>query len=171
MEGVAKVDRQESDGPAWGRIGLLAGGDIILLLAFAAIGRMSHGMAVVDWDVLRTADPFIAGWLLGAYLLGGYGPEGQGVNGLSSAMFSAAKSWAVGIPLALVIRGLTTGHVPAQPFIVVSLASTLVLLVGWRATVTVVFPNDKESRKRRAGDRKGSVFELFQLLTSLVRRW
>lgn len=43
------------------RVAFLVGGDIIVLLAFAAIGRLSHGMSVVDWDALRTADPFIAG--------------------------------------------------------------------------------------------------------------
>lgn len=171
VEGVAKVDRKESSGPATGRIALLAGGDILALLVFAAIGRMSHGMSVLDWESFRTADPFIAGWLLGAYLVGGYGPAGQGVDGLSSAVFAAVKSWAVGIPVGLVIRGVTTGHVPAPPFVVVSMASTLVLLVGWRAAITAVFPNDKQSNKKRDGDRKGGAFELIQLLTSLVKRW
>jgi hypothetical protein len=28
---------------------------------FAAVGRLSHGMSVLDFDALRTADPFIAG--------------------------------------------------------------------------------------------------------------
>ena len=41
------------------------------------------------------------GWLLGAYLLGGYGPEGQGVNGFSKAMTATLKSWAVGIPVSI----------------------------------------------------------------------
>ncbi|KAI5057330.1 hypothetical protein GOP47_0027345 [Adiantum capillus-veneris] len=173
VEGVAKVDHgvPSSDSPAWGRVAFLAGGDVLVLFAFAAIGRLSHGMSVVDWDALRTADPFIAGWLLGAYLLGGYGPDGQGVNGFGSAVLAAVKSWAVGIPLALVIRGVTSGHVPPQPFIIVSMASTLILLVGWRATATVVFPNEKSAKNKLTGNKKGSVFELFQLLSSLVRRW
>lgn len=173
VEGVAKVDRSVpgSDNPAWGRIAFLAGGDVIVLLAFAAIGRLSHGMSVADWDALRTADPFIAGWLLGAYLLGGYGPDGQGANGFGKAVLAALKSWAVGIPLALVIRGVTSGHVPPQPFIVVSMASTLVLLVGWRAAANGIIPNEKSAKNKLAGNKKGSVFELFQLLSSLVRRW
>ncbi|MCO5584186.1 hypothetical protein L7F22_038109 [Adiantum nelumboides] len=173
VEGVAKVDRSvpSPDNPAWGRIAFLAGGDVLVLFAFAAIGRLSHGMSVVDWDALRTADPFIAGWLLGAYLLGGYGPDGQGVNGFGSAVLAAVKSWAVGIPLALVIRSLTSGHVPPYPFIIVSMASTLILLVGWRATANVVFPNEKFAEDKLSGNKKGSVFELFQLLSSLVRRW
>ncbi|MCO5597629.1 hypothetical protein L7F22_051710 [Adiantum nelumboides] len=173
VEGVAKVDRSvpSPDNPAWGHIAFLAGGDVLVLFAFAALGRLSHGMSVMDWDALQTADPFIAGWLLGAYLLGGYGPDGQGVNGFGSAVLAAVKSWAVGIPLALVIRSLTSGHVPSHPFIIVSMASTLILLVGWRATANVVFPNEKFAKDKLTGNKKGSVFELFQLLSSLVRRW
>lgn len=40
---------------------LLAGGDVLALLLFSAIGRFSHGFSVVDIETLRTADPFIAG--------------------------------------------------------------------------------------------------------------
>jgi hypothetical protein len=40
-----------------------------------------------------------AGWLLGSYFLGGFGPEGQGLNGVPSAALAAIKSWAVGIPV------------------------------------------------------------------------
>lgn len=43
------------------RIALLAGGDVLALLLFAAIGRFSHGFPVFDIETLRTADPFIAG--------------------------------------------------------------------------------------------------------------
>ncbi|KAL2632517.1 hypothetical protein R1flu_003996 [Riccia fluitans] len=172
LEGVIQVDRDSSDGPqpTWGRIYLLAGGDILFLLLFAAIGRMSHGLSGFDWDALRTADPFIAGWLLGSYFIGGYGPEGQGLKGLKVALLAAVKSWAVGIPLSLVIRGFTTGHVPPQPFIIVSLASTFVLQVGWRTAFTALFPNDEKAFQKKKGDRKGNPLEFFELLTSLVRR-
>lgn len=43
------------------RVGLLAGGDVVALLVFAAIGRFSHGFPVFDLETLRTADPFVAG--------------------------------------------------------------------------------------------------------------
>lgn len=43
------------------RVALLAGGDVLALLLFSAIGRFSHGFSVVDVETLRTADPFIAG--------------------------------------------------------------------------------------------------------------
>ncbi|KAH9539707.1 hypothetical protein CY35_15G071400 [Sphagnum magellanicum] len=172
VEGVAKVDREgPSARPSWGRVGLLAGGDVVALLSFAVIGRFSHGITTLDWDVVRTADPFIAGWLLGSYFLGGFGPEGQGLNGVPSAALAAIKSWAVGIPLGLVVRGLATGHVPPQPFILVSLGSLFFLMVGWRTVFTLVFPNDDNSLQKRTGNRQGGVFEFFELLTSLVRRW
>lgn len=46
------------------RVALLAGGDVLALLLFAAIGRFSHGFSVFDAETLRTADPFIAGSLI-----------------------------------------------------------------------------------------------------------
>ena len=48
---------------------LLAGGDVLALLIFSAIGRFSHGFSVFDTDTLRTADPFIAGMCLFLSLL------------------------------------------------------------------------------------------------------
>ncbi|KAL0322975.1 UNVERIFIED_CONTAM: hypothetical protein Sangu_1916800 [Sesamum angustifolium] len=45
---------------------------------FSAIGRFSHGFPVFDLETLKTADPFIAGWFLSAYFLGGYGEDGRG---------------------------------------------------------------------------------------------
>lgn len=42
-----------------------------------------------------------AGWLLGSFFLGGYGPDGQGMNGVSGAATAAIKSWAVGVPVRL----------------------------------------------------------------------
>ncbi len=39
----------------------IAGGDVAALLAFAAVGRASHGWDVVDFETLATAGPFIAG--------------------------------------------------------------------------------------------------------------
>lgn len=43
------------------RVGFLAGGDVLALLLFSAIGRFSHGFPVLDFETLKTADPFVAG--------------------------------------------------------------------------------------------------------------
>ncbi|KAL4284383.1 hypothetical protein GQ457_16G015630 [Hibiscus cannabinus] len=69
------------------------------LLLFSAIGRYNHGLSIFVRDTLRTTDPFMAGWFLSAYFLGGYSEDGRGANGLSKAVLAAAKSWGLGIPI------------------------------------------------------------------------
>lgn len=43
---------------------LLAGGEVLCLLMFSAIGTSSHGFPVLDFKTFRTADPLIAGLFL-----------------------------------------------------------------------------------------------------------
>ncbi|KAI3957103.1 hypothetical protein MKX01_004394 [Papaver californicum] len=171
LEGVIQFDKPSSSLQInkWGRIALLSGGDVLALLIFSAIGRFSHGFPVFDIETLRTADPFIAGWFLSAYFLGGYGEDGRGMNGFSKAITAATKSWAVGIPLGIAIRSTAAGHIPKVSFMLVTMASTAVFLIGWRALLLKILPNDK--MKKDDTYRSGSAFELFELLTSLVRRW
>ncbi|KAL3732983.1 hypothetical protein ACJRO7_022498 [Eucalyptus globulus] len=171
LEGVIQFEKPSSASrlKKWGRVALLAGGDVVALLLFAAIGRFSHGFPVFDLETLRTADPFIAGWFLGAYFLGGYAEDGRGENGLSKAVLSTSKSWAFGIPLGIAIRAVLSSHIPPYNFILVTMGSTAVLLIGWRTLLCSVLPN--EESKKSDVYRRGSPFELFELLTSLVRRW
>ncbi|XP_054797728.1 uncharacterized protein LOC129302875 [Prosopis cineraria] len=172
LEGVIQFEKPSN--PArfqkWGRVALFAGGDVMALILFAAIGRLSHGLSTFDVETLKTADPFIAGWFLSAYFLGGYGEDGRGMNGLSKGVIASAKSWALGIPIGIVIRAATTGHFPNYGFILVSMGSTAVLLTTFRALLYAIFPA-KNSKRRDDVYRHGSPFELFELLTSLVRRW
>lgn len=174
LEGVIQIEKPgdaaaESKLVSYAKLGLLAGGDVFCLLLFSAIGRFSHGLPVLDAETFKTADPFIAGWLLSAYLLGGFGDDAKGRNGVGSAVITAAKSWAVGIPLGLAIRAVTSGHLPPTPFILVTMGSTGVLLTAWRALVSQLFSN--QQKQQDDVYRRGSPFELFELLTSLVRRW
>nr|GMD94663.1 uncharacterized protein LOC109153188 isoform X1 [Ipomoea batatas] len=151
------------------KVALLAGGDVAALLLFSAVGRFSHGFPVFESETFRTADPFIAGWFLSAYFLGGYGEDGRGTNGLFKAFIAATKSWALGIPLGLAIRAATVGHVPPVNFVTVTMGSTAVLLIGWRTLLFSILPDDR--KKKNDVYKRGSPFELFELLTSLVRRW
>ncbi|KAK2660085.1 hypothetical protein Ddye_006618 [Dipteronia dyeriana] len=171
LEGVIQFEKPDFSSRInkWGRVALLSGGDVLALFLFSAIGRFNHGFSVFDIETLRTADPFIAGWFLSAYFLGGYAEDGRGMNGLSKAVIAAAKSWALGIPLGLVIRAVTSGHIPPYAFILVTMGSTAVLLIGWRALLFSFLPGDKI--KKNDVYRRGNPFELFELLTSLVRRW
>ncbi|KAB1203949.1 hypothetical protein CJ030_MR8G001943 [Morella rubra] len=168
LEGVIQFEKPASCSSRlnkWGRVALLAGGDVLALLLFAAIGRFSHGFRAFDTETLRTADPFIAGWFLGAYFLGGYAEDGRGMNGLSKAVIAAAKSWALGIPLGLVVRAATSGHFPPYNFVIVTMGSTAVLLIGWRALLHNILPNDKS--KKNDVYRRGNPFELFEVWKSL----
>ncbi|CAN6929875.1 unnamed protein product [Brassica oleracea var. botrytis] len=162
LEGVIQFDKPKADASIkkWGRVALLAGGDVLALLIFSAIGRFSHGFPVFSSDTLHTADPFIAGWFLSAYFLGGYAEEGRGMKGQSKAVVAAAKSWALGVPLGVIIRSTSSGHIPSYSFILVTMGSTAVLLIGWRALLFSVLPS--ESKKKDDTYRKGSAFELFE---------
>ncbi|XP_051150019.1 uncharacterized protein LOC127264502 [Andrographis paniculata] len=171
LEGVIRYEKPDSGSllAKWGLLAVLVSGDVASLLLFSAIGRFSHGLSIFDLETFKTADPFIAGWFLSAYFLGGYREDGKGKNGLRSAVIAAAKSWSLGIPLGIMIRAITIGHIPPTNFILVTMGSTGVLLVGWRALLFSIFP----SNKNKGNDvyKRGSPFELFELLTSLVRRW
>ncbi|KAL7175710.1 hypothetical protein ACSBR2_029322 [Camellia fascicularis] len=172
LEGVIQFEKPNSSSlfNKWGPVALLAGGDVLALLLFSAIGRFSHGFSVFDTETLRTADPFIAGWFLSAYFLGGYGEDGRGMNGWSKAVIAAAKSWSLGIPVGLIVRATAVGRIPQPNFILVTMGSTAVLLIGWRALLFSIFLKDDKSKKSDIY-RRGSPFEFFELLTSLVRRW
>ncbi|KAL8494613.1 hypothetical protein ACS0TY_025449 [Phlomoides rotata] len=171
LEGVIQFEKPNSSAllAKWGLVALLAGGDVAALLLFAAIGRFSHGLSVYDFETFKTADPFIAGWFLSAYFLGGFSDEGKGKKGLWSAVAAATKSWSLGIPLGIIIRAITIGHAPPTNFVLVTMGSTAFLLVGWRALLFTIFPTDKG--KKNDVYKRGSPFELFELLSSLVRRW
>ncbi|KAL4181714.1 hypothetical protein AMTRI_Chr12g238810 [Amborella trichopoda] len=133
LEGVIQFEKSGYSLSSWARVAFLAGGDVLCLLVFAAIGRFNHGFPVFDIETFHIADPFIAG------------------------------------TLGLVIRAATSGHIPPLPFILVSMGSTAVLLIGWRAMLNALVPFDLN--KKNEVYRRGNPFELFELLTSLVRRW
>ncbi|GAQ80398.1 hypothetical protein KFL_000530250 [Klebsormidium nitens] len=162
VEGVAKIDRGE-DNMNLGRLALLVAGDTVALLLFALAGKVSHS-GTADFGVVPTAAPFLVGWFASATLLGGYGADAT-LSGPLKAVTTTGIAWAVGIPLGIVIRGVLKGQVPPTPFILVTLASTFVLLVGWRAALAAT------GGKRDVGNRSGSAFEFLELLSSLVRRW
>ncbi|XP_047085886.1 uncharacterized protein LOC124697322 [Lolium rigidum] len=169
LEGVIQVEKPGgADAQAklvsYAKVGLLAGGDLLCLLVFSAIGRLSHGLPALDAETFKTADPFIAGWLLSAYFLGGFGDEAKGSNGVGNAVTVAAKSWAVGIPLGIAIRSLASGHIPQTPFILVAMGSTGVLLTAWRALASQVLSTGQQ--KKDDVYKKGNPFELFEVRIS-----
>lgn len=173
--GIAAVDKGEDDNPSDPkRVALLAAGDLAVLLAFAAIGRMNHGEPVAAADTVSTALPFIIGWFTSGALLGGFSSAAQSGD-TKAAATAAAKTWALGVPLGLVIRSVSRGYVPATAFIGVSMGVTAVLMIGWRAALAAVTPEAEEltpaqkAAKRR--NKSGNVLDGLQMVMSLVKRW
>ena len=120
---------------------LLAVVDTISLVVFAAIGKSSHS-ANGDLDifaVLMTAFPFVTAWLSTSPLTGVYSPDdtSDDSNVIVSTGMKVVKGWAVAVPLGIALRRAITGYVPPTPFIIVTLISTLVILVGVRVLFAI----------------------------------
>lgn len=120
---------------------LLAIIDTISLIVFAAIGKSSHS-ANGDLDilaVLMTAFPFVTAWLSTSPLTGVYSPDDTSdeSNVIVSTGMKVVKGWAVAVPLGIALRGAVKGYVPPTPFIIVTLISTLVILVGVRVLFAI----------------------------------
>ena len=174
VSGVVSVDRGEQP-DNFGRIALLAAGDTAALLAFAAIGRQSHGEGL-GLEVLATAAPFVVGWFGAALAVGGYAKPAQRGGDPAAAAWTAAHVWALGVPAGLVLRSLLRGYVPDATFLMVSMAATGVLTIGWRATLAAATPAPKEPQTLREvldarKDRRGNPFEFLEMIVSMTRRW
>lgn len=103
--------------------------DIVLVVAFAAIGRASHDSDV--WTGLwQTAWPFLValgvGWLVTFAWRAPTAPLRSGLG-----------IWAVTVSGGMLLRALS-GQGTAVPFVVVAAATLLVALVGWRLTAAGV---------------------------------
>nr|GMD93886.1 uncharacterized protein LOC109170220 [Ipomoea batatas] len=144
-EGVIQFQNPNSSSRIgkWSKVALLAGGDVVALLLFSAIGRFTQGLPVLHSETLRTADPFSAGWFFSAYFLGGYAEDGLGMNGLFKGFIAATKTWSLGIPLGLIIRATTDGHIPSANIITATMRSTAVLLIGWRTLLLSSLPDGR----------------------------
>eukprot|EP00959_Pyramimonas_sp_CCMP1952_P000074 1316-Pyramimonas_sp.AAC.1 len=166
LTGVTNVDRGEaSDDELLGRALMLAAVDIALLVLFAAIGQSQHGS---DSEVLKTAAPFIVGWLVAAPVTGVYSPQAC-TNNVGQAAVAAVKNWAVGMPVGLVLRSIFKGYMAPKSFVIVTMVVTGVLLVGWRAgAASLIKAPDGSSSK---GNRKGGPLEFLKLLFGLSTRW
>lgn len=142
---------------------LLAVGDAAVFFAFAAIGAASHASSASAVTVAATAAPFVLTWLAVAPLVGAYSP--RAVRTYQGAAVTTARGWLLGVPSGLALRGVLTSHLPPPAFAVVTLLSTAVLLGVWRGVYVKVRGAEGAEGKR------GSVFDGFRMITTLLRRW
>ena len=139
------------------------------MLAFAAVGRASHGESLAALDLLGTAAPFLVAWY--GWGLSGWGRAFDREARLASpgtAAATALRTWLPYLPTAQLLRAASVGHVADVAFWGISGAVTLVFLVGWRGALSAVAPAPGASKR---GDKKGNVFEFLSLLKGLTTRW
>jgi hypothetical protein len=121
--------------PAVTRVIVLIIGDALVMLLFAWVGRRSHAMSMFDIGALLTAAvPFIVAWFLVTPWFGLFTTEvSQHWRRLLPRLLIG---WAIGGPLALVLRALFLGRpIPAgiiPSFAVVALGFTTLLMLAWR---------------------------------------
>ncbi|KQP70375.1 hypothetical protein ASF40_11350 [Microbacterium sp. Leaf288] len=105
------------------------GVDVVLVIAFAAIGRASHDSDV--WTGLgQTAWPFLAGlgvgWLVTRAWRAPAAPVRTGLG-----------VWGITVAGGMLLRWVS-GQGTALAFIIVAALTLLVALVGWRVIVAIV---------------------------------
>jgi hypothetical protein len=110
---------------------VLAAGDAVALIAFAAIGRSNHGEGIELFNTLSTAAPFLLSWFFVNPFFGTF--SRKATSSKAAVPIELLGGWAVSIPLGLALRGIIKGGVvPPTPFIVVSMVATYVFLCLWR---------------------------------------
>ena len=104
--------------------------DLLLVLVFVAIGRLTHGEAVDPAGMVSTGWPFVAalplGWLVArAWRL----PRG---------IRTGVIVWVITVVGGLSLRVGLTDESAAVPFIIVTLVTLALFLVGWRLLAILV---------------------------------
>lgn len=142
----------------------LAFGDISALLIFASIGRGNHGENLDILSILNTAWPFVLSWAVISPFLGAYSNAATESRG--KIAWGMLPAWFCSVASALAIRGYIKEYIPPTPFIAVSFIATFVLLITWRNVYILAFGETAEGEYR-----KGGFFEIFSMITSLIKRW
>ncbi|WP_061942839.1 DUF3054 domain-containing protein [Brevibacterium ravenspurgense] len=104
--------------------------DIILVIAFAAVGFYTHAQVLTVDGVVQTSWPFLVGlgcaWILSAAWTAPLAPMRTGV-----------AIWSTTILIGMIIR-FAVGAGIAGPFIIVASALNFLTLVGWRVIARAV---------------------------------
>jgi predicted neutral ceramidase superfamily lipid hydrolase len=114
-------------------------GDIVVFLAFAAIGRGTHneptGLSAIP-EVILTAAPFAIGWFIVAPFAGAY--RSDIVKAPAAMVKRTVFAWTLSWPVALALRWFFVDRsrgTPASAFLTFALVTflfVLVVLLIWR---------------------------------------
>ncbi|QKG83105.1 DUF3054 domain-containing protein [Kroppenstedtia pulmonis] len=122
-------------------------GDLVMILIFAIVGRLSHDMEMTVAGILQTAVPFVTAWIVTGVVLGLY--RVPAVTRFSHAWRSTVLVTAVSVPIALVIRAyqLNEGAVVVL-FQLVSWVGLLLFMLPWRLVLAALYSGKKEKPTR-----------------------
>ena len=119
-------------------------GDVVVFLAFAAIGRGTHneptGLAAIP-EIIITAAPFAIGWFIVAPFVGAY--RSDIVKAPAAMAKRTALAWALSWPVALALRWFFvdrsrgTSASAFFTFALVTFLFVLVILLIWRWSYAV----------------------------------
>jgi hypothetical protein len=132
---MASVDRSERVATVARvrRSALLAVGDALAFMIFAALGRASHseaaGFAAI-LQVAETAAPFAIGWFVVAPFAGTY--RADIASRPRQMLERSALAWLLAWPIGLLLRALIRQTTIPLSFALVTLITNLLILLGWR---------------------------------------
>jgi hypothetical protein len=107
--------------------------DLVLVLLFAAIGRVSHGEDLGPAGMARTAGPFLVGWLVG-WVLVALVPS---TRSRPRSLLAGVLVWVAVVVVGMVVRHAVGDGVQTS-FVVVTTIVVAVFLLGWRAVAALV---------------------------------
>lgn len=120
--------------------------DLVLVLVFAAIGRVSHSEDLGLAGLARTAGPFLVGWLIG-WVLVALVPT---TRARPRSLLAGSLVWVPTVVVGMLVR-VATGQGVETSFVVVATVVLAVFLLGWRGVAALVGRSRRASRPSRTG--------------------
>lgn len=112
---------------------ILWGGDLLVFLLFATLGRASHGLlheGPVLWGVAQAAAPFFISWMMVAWVARLDGMDSA--RPLSQGVLRTGLAWLGAGILGLILRSLALNRPAPLPFALITLVGNGLLLILWR---------------------------------------
>lgn len=144
---------ESSSRSAW-QLPVLVVGDLLMLLLFVVLGRVSHGMTS-DWlvNVLRIATPFVVGWAAAALISGAYLP--QLWHKPADFLTRSAAAWLLADGLAFALRRFVMQDRITLPFALTSVAFTGLFLLAWRIAFLIWHTQQQRHLQSRDSEQLG----------------
>jgi len=109
--------------------------DLLALSAFALLGLASHREPLTLANFVRAGGPFLAGWLLVAFLAGAYRP--QALASLRWLALRGVPAWALAWALGMAGRSLWLGRPMPLVFGLVTFAVAGGMVLGGRVLLAL----------------------------------